>query len=516
MGCCASEACSNGYCTTATTGPVRVGQPARDLGVLGALGSHALAAAHASSGAPSALGVDEEISWFPSSASRADPRIGSLAAASAVAAVSLRPDRSSVAWGRLRAADRVSELRLSTALPRSARASLCPSGTAPTVARDLPTPAAPRRTAPALLESFDWPPRALSRSCGSRRGRAWARDLHSGEHERGWRRLRAIPGIGIGRRDARASTAISGTPLPAGDVGLLKLVVRCSAAANPYCAPAQHEGREFFAPSRVGRDLRRPPDRALETLVLTSAGDVRSNPLYRETRGRRGCVRRAGSVEPCSARLSAARRAARISDILPPRRCRARAARRDTARGRSADMPALVERDPLWEQASAHIPVRPLARDRVHAARDAHLAATLACVSRLRARGRERKARPAPRLPRSVRGGVVGESSCARAPLRLWTSRGGRPGAAPPACSHELGEPYHAPGGVAARVAGVESLRLRSPRSAPTLTHGRPVHYLLFAITVRFAPSRRRVTRLRRLNPMTPRRSSRHGCEVFV
>jgi 3-methyladenine DNA glycosylase/8-oxoguanine DNA glycosylase len=74
-------------------------------------------------------------------------------------------------------------------------------------------------------------------------------DLHSGEHERGWRRLRAIPGIGSwtvemlalhgqGRHDQ----------VPAGDVGLLKLVGRLLSGGDPYARARENEVREFFAP----------------------------------------------------------------------------------------------------------------------------------------------------------------------------------------------------------------------------------------------------------------------------
>ena len=59
-------------------------------------------------------------------------------------------------------------------------------------------------------------------------------DLHDVEHERGWRRLRAIPGIGSwtvemlalhgqGRHDQ----------VPAGDLGLLKLVGRLLSGGDP-------------------------------------------------------------------------------------------------------------------------------------------------------------------------------------------------------------------------------------------------------------------------------------------
>ena len=66
-----------------------------------------------------------------------------------------------------------------------------------TTLRDLPSAAALAGTAPALLESFDLAGgRALALRRAARevaRGRV---ELRGADHERGWRRLRAMPGIG--------------------------------------------------------------------------------------------------------------------------------------------------------------------------------------------------------------------------------------------------------------------------------------------------------------------------------
>jgi 3-methyladenine DNA glycosylase/8-oxoguanine DNA glycosylase len=116
--------------------------------------------------------------------------------------------------------------------------------------RDVPTPEALAGVAPALLQSMD---------LGGTRARTLVRvarevargriDLHSPDHERTWRRLRAIPGIGSwtvemlalhgqGRHDQ----------VPAGDVGLLKLVGRRLSGGDPYARAQEQEVREFFAP----------------------------------------------------------------------------------------------------------------------------------------------------------------------------------------------------------------------------------------------------------------------------
>ncbi len=120
--------------------------------------------------------------------------------------------------------------------------------------RDVPTPAALAGVAPALLQSLD---------LGGARARTLVRvarevargriDLHSPDHERTWQRLRAIPGIGSwtvemlalhgqGRHDQ----------VPAGDVGLLKLVGRALSGGRSgwgsHNRAQEPEVREFFAP----------------------------------------------------------------------------------------------------------------------------------------------------------------------------------------------------------------------------------------------------------------------------
>ncbi|MHB8532325.1 MAG: hypothetical protein ACYDC2_06365, partial [Solirubrobacteraceae bacterium] len=74
-------------------------------------------------------------------------------------------------------------------------------------------------------------------------------DLHDPDHERGWRRLRRLPGIGPwtvemlalhgqGRHDQ----------LPAGDLGLLNLVGRALSGGDPEVFAEEAQVREFFAP----------------------------------------------------------------------------------------------------------------------------------------------------------------------------------------------------------------------------------------------------------------------------
>jgi 3-methyladenine DNA glycosylase/8-oxoguanine DNA glycosylase len=116
--------------------------------------------------------------------------------------------------------------------------------------RDLPTAAVLAATAPARLQSFDLAGgRAITLVRAAREVAHGRVDLHDHDHERSWRRLRAIAGIGSwtvemlalhgqGRHDQ----------LPAGDVGLLKLVGRMLGGGDPYARADERQVREFFAP----------------------------------------------------------------------------------------------------------------------------------------------------------------------------------------------------------------------------------------------------------------------------
>ena len=119
--------------------------------------------------------------------------------------------------------------------------------------RDLPEPGVLARTSPALLQSLD---------LGGSRARALvqaAREVAAGRieldggptasHERGWQRLRAIPGIGPWTVEM---LALSGQgrhdQVPAGDLGLRKLAGRLLSGGDPHAVAAEHEVRELFEP----------------------------------------------------------------------------------------------------------------------------------------------------------------------------------------------------------------------------------------------------------------------------
>ncbi|HLL92833.1 MAG TPA: hypothetical protein VK252_07815, partial [Solirubrobacteraceae bacterium] len=116
--------------------------------------------------------------------------------------------------------------------------------------RDLPTAAKLGGTAPAVIESCDLAgARALTLVRAARevaRGRV---DLRCADHERGWRTLRAIPGIGAWTVEMLALRGQGRhDQLPAADVGLLKLVGRRLSGGDPRARAQEHEVRAFFAP----------------------------------------------------------------------------------------------------------------------------------------------------------------------------------------------------------------------------------------------------------------------------
>ena len=68
------------------------------------------------------------------------------------------------------------------------------------------------------------------------------------DHERGWRRLRAIPGIGSWTLQTLALLrARSIDQLPAGDLAYIKLVGRLLTGV-PYARATEAQVEEFFAP----------------------------------------------------------------------------------------------------------------------------------------------------------------------------------------------------------------------------------------------------------------------------
>ncbi len=115
---------------------------------------------------------------------------------------------------------------------------------------DLPAAERLAGTSPALLQSFDLAgARAITMVRASREVARGRIDLHDPSHERGWRRLRAIPGIGSWTVEM---LALKGQgrhdQLPAGDLGLLKFVGRALSGGDPRAVAEERQVRDFFAP----------------------------------------------------------------------------------------------------------------------------------------------------------------------------------------------------------------------------------------------------------------------------
>ncbi len=115
--------------------------------------------------------------------------------------------------------------------------------------RDAPPAAVLARQAPALLASFDLSETRSNALIKAAREVAAGRvDLSDPQHESGWRRLRAIRGIGSWTVQTLALTGQGRLDqLPAGDLAYLKLVGRLR-TGNPHARATEDEVVEFFAP----------------------------------------------------------------------------------------------------------------------------------------------------------------------------------------------------------------------------------------------------------------------------
>jgi 3-methyladenine DNA glycosylase/8-oxoguanine DNA glycosylase len=230
---------------------VRAAQPGARSVLIGAWGPSKGACELALQRMRFALGVDDDLSEFHARF-RADALIGGLVRRFPWLRPTRRPEPfEALAWAICEQLIEYTravgiERRIVRRLGRSLEGT---AGAPQTTLRDLPSAAVLAGTAPALLESFDLSPGRASALRRVAREVACGRvDLRSPDHERSWRRLRALPGIGSwtveclalhgqGRFDA----------LPAGDLALRKLVGRLRSGDPRERAP-EAEVREFFAP----------------------------------------------------------------------------------------------------------------------------------------------------------------------------------------------------------------------------------------------------------------------------
>ena len=224
---------------------VRAAQSARDRVVVVAEGRRADVCDEAVERTRFWLGVDDDLQEFHSRF-RDDPVIGPVVRAQPWLRAPRRPDPfEALVWAiteqlidfpRAAAIQRRIVFRLGRRCPR-------------TGLRDLPPADRLGRQAPARLQSFDLSAgRSLAMVKCAREVAAGRVDLHAPDHEAGWRRLRAIPGIGAWTLEI---LALHGQgrhdQLPAGDLNFLKLVGRMR-TGNPHARATEDEVREFFAP----------------------------------------------------------------------------------------------------------------------------------------------------------------------------------------------------------------------------------------------------------------------------
>jgi DNA-3-methyladenine glycosylase II len=192
-----------------------------------------------------ATGVDDDLRPFYDRF-RDDPIIGK-----AVRTVpELRPRRVALPWEALAAAvtEQLIEFERAIAIQRRLIAAFgrrCPR----TGLRDVPDPAVVAATAPARLASFDLAPsRALTLRRAAAEVASGRVDLLAEDPLPGWRRLRAIPGVGPWTLEMLAFLGQGRHEhVAAGDLGYLKLVGRIT-TGNPRARVDEPAVREFFEP----------------------------------------------------------------------------------------------------------------------------------------------------------------------------------------------------------------------------------------------------------------------------
>jgi len=228
---------------------LRAAQPSVDRVVIGARGARKDVCEEAIARLRLAFGVDESLAPFYERF-RDDPLIG----ASVRSRPHLRPARrpepfEALAWA---ICEQLIEYERAAAIERRIVFELgrrAPGWDGVSVLRDLPTAETLAGVAPALLQSFDLSAgRALALVRAAREVASGRADLWADDHEQGWARLRAIPGVGSW---TIAVLALHGQGrldvLPAGDLAYIKLVGRAAAGGRPSARATEEEVLEYFA-----------------------------------------------------------------------------------------------------------------------------------------------------------------------------------------------------------------------------------------------------------------------------
>ncbi len=224
---------------------VRAAQPAPHRVVLGAQGADAAACDEALGRLRFALGLDDDLSAFHARF-RDDPVIGPVVRAAPWLRTTRRTDPfEALAWA---VCEQLIEFARAAAIERRIVWRLgrrCER----TGLRDLPAAATLAAQSPALLQSLDLSAgRAVTLVRCAREVAAGRVDLRAPDHERGWRRLRTIPGVGSW---TIACLALHGQGrhdvVLAGDLNLRKLVGRLT-TGNPQARVEEEEVAAYFAP----------------------------------------------------------------------------------------------------------------------------------------------------------------------------------------------------------------------------------------------------------------------------
>jgi 3-methyladenine DNA glycosylase/8-oxoguanine DNA glycosylase len=228
---------------------VRLAQVARDRVLFGARAGDRGAAEWGIERMRLALGIDQDLSPFYERF-RFDPLIGPSVRVSPGLRASGKPDPfEALAWAiceqlidieRAAAIQRRLIFRLGRRWDWDGRSF-----------RDAPTAAVLAAQAPALLESMDLSAgRAVALIRAAREVASGRVDLFDAVRpEAGWRRLRAIPGVGSWTVQMLAFTGQGRLDqLPAGDLAYLKLVGRLRSGGDPRARATEEEVDELFAP----------------------------------------------------------------------------------------------------------------------------------------------------------------------------------------------------------------------------------------------------------------------------
>jgi 3-methyladenine DNA glycosylase/8-oxoguanine DNA glycosylase len=227
---------------------VRFAQPSSGRVLLAGLAQRRDMAQEAVARMRFALGLDDDLRPFYDRW-RDDPLIGRSVRASPWLRVTRRPEPfEALAWA---ICEQLIEYERAAAIQRRIVFRLGRRATTPEgmVLYEPPEPATIAGVAPALLQSMDLSAgRALALVRAAQEVAKGRVDLRAAEHERGWRRLRAINNIGSWTVEVLALFGQGRyDQVPAGDLALRKLVGRLR-TGDPRARGEEEEVRAVFAP----------------------------------------------------------------------------------------------------------------------------------------------------------------------------------------------------------------------------------------------------------------------------